>query len=456
MKKSILISLLLLVLTLMSCTSSYQVSKGIPIAVENTMKDAVKNKHRIGISLAFVNEQGIYFSNYGNFRLSDTSLISEESVFGVGSLSKIFTALVFADMVTNSEIKLQTPVNEYLPSSYQIPSSQNDTMRLEHLVTHTSGLPKNLPVMDSYDSLYKAVSEYSYSFNYGDTYIYSNIGMALLGNILEIESGKKLDQLVAEKITEPLQMHQTTYDLNKAKDFGLVTGHLEAKPIIEESKENLNLGFIYGGLYASTKDLSKLINAYLTDSSTVLFSTLMQTQQKYEETDIGFGWKIKNYEGADIFYHGGEQPGYQSFLGFNKEQGIGVVLMVNSTSQDNIQDIAIHLLTNGEVPLPDFSFPKEVEIAPEYLNRYVGIYKSIDSPEENTFDISIQNGKLFCVERSSKGNIIRESILYAKNETEFYYKEIPLVAKFKTDNDSGNTMLILELEDKGVIFEGGR
>lgn len=456
MKKSILIYLLLLVLTLMSCTNSYQVSKGIPIAVENTMKDAVKNKHRIGISLAFVNEQGIHYSSCGNSQISGANQISDESVFGVGSLSKIFTALVFADMVANSEIKLQTPVNEYLPPSYQVPSSQNDTMRLEHLVTHTSGLPKNLPVIDSNNSLYKAVSEFSYSFNYGDTYIYSNIGMALLGNILEIESGKKLDQLVAERITSPLQMHQTTYDLNKAMNFGLVTGHLEAKPIIEESKENLSLGFVYGGLYASTKDLSKLISVYLTDSSTVLFSTLKLTQQKYEETDIGFGWKIKNFEDVDIFYHGGEQPGYQSFLGFNKEQGIGVVLMVNSTSQDNIQDIAIHLLTNGEVPLPDFSFPKEVEITPEYLNRYVGIYKSIDSPEENTFDISIQNAKLFCVERSSKGNLIRESILYAKNETEFYFKEIPLVAKFKTDNDSGNTMLILVLEDKGIIFEGGR
>jgi D-alanyl-D-alanine-carboxypeptidase/D-alanyl-D-alanine-endopeptidase len=438
---------------LVSCTNRYHVAKDIPAPVKTTIENAVKNKHRVGISLALINKQGVHYYSYGDQRLSDAMPMNKNSMLGVGSLSKLFTSLVLAEKVSKMELNLEDPVNNFLPAMYQIPSSATNTMRLKHLVTHTSGLPKSIAFHDSPDALFKAVSEYDYASNYGEKYIYSNIGMALLGHILEIQSGQKLDQLVMKRITHPLEMHHTTYQLESIKKNDLAQGHLELKPISEVSKENSNLGFIFGGLYSNTEDLAKLIEAYLSESTSELSATLALTQQKYSDGITGIGWKIKDFKGTDIFYHGGEQAGYQSFVGFNKHKGIGVVLMANSQNQDNLQNIAIHLLSNGKIPLPNFSLPKEVEIAPEYLNRYVGFYKSVDSPKENTFEISIVNSKLYCTERTSAGKLIRESYYYAKNESEFFYKDIPAVAHFQYDSTSRKMKLSIKITDPAYASE---
>ncbi len=443
--------LILLIVFLNGCTTRYHVSEvtEVPQPVKNTIRDAVDNGHRIGISLALINQHGTHYFSYGKMRASSNTVVSKNSLYGVGSLSKIFTALVFADMISKNEIQLDAPVNSFLPHTNMIPNISDTQLTLQHLITHTSGLPKNLPTDDSPESLYQAVSQYPFQSKYGEKYRYSNIGMALLSHILEKQSGKKFDQLVADRVVLPLNMNGTSYQIDSADIDQLTGAHILSKEIDNIAQAPEQLGYIFGGLYSNTTDLAKLVEVYLNPASAMSFPAINLTTKTFNKGKLGFNWKLKAHKGANIYFQGGQAQGYQSLMGFNPNLKVGVVLLSNSKSNDELQKVGIHLLTN-DAPLPNFSFPKPIALAPETLQKYVGTY--IDKNDNNIVELSVTDAKLFYSERTKSGKLIRQTHFYAKDDNHFFCKEFPLKMWFETDKNTRNSVLFLQITGKKEVF----
>lgn len=453
---SIVVSVLLLCTTV-GCSSGYNIDNlnDIPKPIKNTIRNAVDNGHRVGLVIGLINRNGVHYFSYGKTDISGSTKINQDNIVGVGSLYKVFTGLVFADMVDQGSLSLNDPVNKYLPQAHQITSQKAKGMTLQHLVTHTSGLPKRLSNVNSVDTLYKAVSTYNYKVPVGEKNIYSNVGMALLGHIIEKRSGKTLEQLVKTRITQPLNMGDTRHILDSTLMDKLAPGHLDSRKIATSGQDHkrMDLGYTYGGLYSSANDLSVLIKSYLnsddSELSQVLNMTLEKLMNKNRKQPLGFAWKIHSQTGSDIYNHSGSQSGYQSFIGFNKEKGYGVVLLANSQTDDNLVNIALNLLSEGKVGLPDFSKPPEVKLPAEHLSQFIGQYKS-SNPEDNAVEFSIVNGRLFYSEATAQGKMIREVYVYAKSENEFFFKEIPVELVFKADEETGVMLLEskIDIENK--------
>jgi CubicO group peptidase (beta-lactamase class C family) len=163
---------------------------------------------------------------------------SEHTVFEIGSVTKVFTALALADMVLRGDVALDDPVRKCLPATVHMPSWRGEEITLLHLATHTSSLPRlpdnlaktikhqanpyaNYQVSDMYEFL----SSYKLGRPLGSREEYSNLGMGLLGHALELVAGKSYEELVRERILQPLGMNDTSIALSTDQLGRLAPGH---------------------------------------------------------------------------------------------------------------------------------------------------------------------------------------------------------------------------------------
>jgi len=147
--------------------------------------------------------------------------VNEKTIFDIGSITKLFTALLLSDMVSRGEVRLDEPVAELLPAGTRVPLRNGKVITLRDLASHYSGLPR-VPTdlgRDHYDDPYaRYAAEELYGFlathelirTPGDSFEYSNLGVGLLGHALVLRAGASgYESLIRARILDPLQMHDT-------------------------------------------------------------------------------------------------------------------------------------------------------------------------------------------------------------------------------------------------------
>ena len=153
-------------------------------------------------------------------RSGDPRKLGGDTVFEVGSVGKVFTALLLADMVRREEVALADPVARYLPPRVQVPERGGRAITLEDLATHHSGLPRlptNFVPRDpanpyadyTLDRLYEFLSGFQLTRDVGAQYQYSNLGYGLLGHALARRAGLDYEALVLARIAAPLGLAST-------------------------------------------------------------------------------------------------------------------------------------------------------------------------------------------------------------------------------------------------------
>jgi serine-type D-Ala-D-Ala carboxypeptidase/endopeptidase len=423
--------------------------------VQEILKQRVDiDKQCVGIAVGVIGPQGNQMIGYGALRTGRTSSKSSakpdaNTVFEIGSVTKVFTTLLLADMVQRGEVSLSDPASKYLPKTVELPTRDGREITLLDLGTHTSALPpipNNFAPKDdlnpyadySVEEMYTALSTYQLTRDIGKEYEYSNLGMGLLGHILALRAGMEYEQLVAERITKPLGMTDTSITLTENMQGRLAFGHNE---VLEEVK-NWDLPTLAGAgaLRSTVADMLKFVEANMGKSKSPLSDAMaLQTKTRIatgtSDLSIGLGWHILKSTNAEIVWHNGETGGYHSFVGFDKKRGVGVVVLANTTS--DIDDIGLHLL-DRDIPLRKFEPIKErtaIKLAPEILESYVGDYEILP-----TFVISIARaGDQLSLQATGQPKFE----LFAESESEFFLKVIDAQISFVKDDTGKVTKLVL-------------
>ena len=148
----------------------------------------------VGIVVGIIGPQGRRVIAYGHRARGDSRPLDGDTVFEIGSVGKVFTALLLADMVRTRDVALADPVAKYLPAGVKVPERNGRSITLLDLVTHTSGLPfmpDEVPVVDESAAreygarqLYQFLARYDLPRDPGTEWDYSNIGYWLLGQAL--------------------------------------------------------------------------------------------------------------------------------------------------------------------------------------------------------------------------------------------------------------------------------
>jgi CubicO group peptidase (beta-lactamase class C family) len=303
----------------------------------------------------------IHSGSYGEANLNAKQAASTKTLYRIASMTKSFTAMAILKLRDEGKLSLQDPAAKYMPSLNDIHYLTNDSplITIQDLMTMSAGFPEDNPwgdrqLEDSDEDLIKLIQEgLSFSNAPGLQYEYSNLGFAMLGNIITQLSGMPYQQYISEQILKPLQMNDTEWEYTNVPATQLALGYhwvndqWQEEPILHDGAFGA-----MGGLISSIEDFSKYVAFHLAawpprndpETGPVKRSTVREMHQLWRVHQnspgndaygpvvfgyaYGLGWR-KDARGILRIAHSGGLPGYGSEWRIYPDYGIGVVSFSN-------------------------------------------------------------------------------------------------------------------------------
>jgi len=309
-----------------------------------------------GLSIALVKDgEIIYAKGFGARNRENNIPATENTLYGIGSCAKSFTALSVMQLVEKGELDLYDPVSKYVPFKIGL---EDKPITLHSLLSHSSGLPSlgtsqilrgALPVpMSNFDDHYTFVNgaQSEIANEPGKSFFYLNVGYATLQDIVQRVSGMKLDEYVTRNILKPLGMHRSTYNKEQFyADPDRMTSYImggdgnpvPSKPVIHE------LLYGRGGLLSPVTELTYYLTANIEKGKfgdvQLLSPELMDEMHKIQietprwghgQQGYGYGWFVlEDFLGKKVVMHGGSILVSGGHLAFMPKEKVGVAIGFN-------------------------------------------------------------------------------------------------------------------------------
>lgn len=303
------------------------------------------NHKAVGIMVGLLDAKGERYLASGAVAPGAKEAPDADTVFEIGSITKVFTSLVLADMVGRGEVKLDDAVAKFLPPTVKLPERDGKRITLLDLSNQVSGLPrmpedfKPADMSDPYidygpAQLYGSLGKIRLARGIGEKYEYSNLGVGLLGHVLALKAGLSYEELVRKRVLEPLGMNDTAMNLPDRLKARLAPG---SGPNLSPVK-NWNFDALAGAgaLRSTARDMLKFLSAAMGLRETPLraaFDLMLKAERETGAADltIGMGWHIWRKYGTEIVWHNGGTGGYRSWAGFDPAKKTAAVFLCNTS-----------------------------------------------------------------------------------------------------------------------------
>jgi len=399
----------------------------------------------IGIVVGMIGPQGRRVVSHGHPSQGDPRPLDGDTVFEIGSVGKVFTALLLADAVRKGEVAFTDPVAGYLPAGVKIPQRNGRAVTLLDLVTHTSGLPfmpdavpvYNDPAAAKYGAaqLYQFLARYQLTRDPGADWDYSNLGYWLLGQALESRLGMGYESLLQARVFGSLKLKSTAVSLSPKLKAKLAVGHdalLQPAPLGPSLSVYAAMPEAGVGTVSSVNDLLTFLSVAMGYETSPMASSmaLMLSERRPigGGSEQAVGWVVLGKGDDQLVMHDGATWGYNSYVAWDPKRRVGVVVLSNQLA--NIGDIAQHLLRPG-VPLERPTVTRHTEIALDAaaLDACAGYYEAED---EGTFTIVRERN--FLTLQTPIGWGLPKFRLRPESRTEFFVSELPIRVTFQMDS----------------------
>lgn len=408
-------------------------------------------KQSVGIVVGVIEPTGRRVVAHGRFANGDPRPVGADTVYEIGSITKVFTSLLLADAVQRHEVALTDPVSKFLPDTAKMPERGGRTITLQDLATHTSGLPRmpdNFKPADpanpyadySVEQLYHFLASYQLARDIGSQYEYSNLGGGLLGHVLALRAHTDYASLVRDRITGPLGMSSTAIALSPEMKSRLAVGH----SAVLQPVANWDLPTLAGAgaLRSTTADLLVFLAANLGYTTSPLAPAMKAMLDVRRPTgtgglEVALGWHVLTAHGHEIVWHNGGTAGYRTFIGFDRAARSGVVVLSNAGTAAGPDDIGRHLL-DPQLPLLALAAPAqhtEVKVDSKLYDNYVGRYQLAPSA---ILTISREDDHLFA---QLTGQPKFE--IFPEGEKQFFFKVVDAQLTFETGAQGKATAAVL-------------
>jgi serine-type D-Ala-D-Ala carboxypeptidase/endopeptidase len=411
----------------------------------------------IGIVVGVVDPNGRRVVAYGSLSKDDKRPLNGDTVFEIGSMTKVFTSLVLMDMVQKGEVSVTDPVSKYLPESVKMPERNNRKITLQDLSTQSSGLPgmptnfnpkdPTNPYADySVELLYQFLSGYQLTRDIGSQYEYSNLGVGLLGHALALRAGTTYEGMVRSRICAPLGMNNTRVTLSTEMKARLAIGHgnLNAVPNWDFSDAVAGAG----ALRSTANDILTFLAANLGMIKTPLATAMaaevsIRRPTGIPDMQIAYAWHVQTKNGNSIIGHGGGTGGYRTYMGFDPKSHAGIVVLSNYSSGAGPDDIGRHLLDTSYalIKVEPIKEHKEVTVDSKLFDKYIGSYQL---GPNGIMAITRDGNQLFEQLTGPKAQ------LFPEGERKFFLKVVDAQISFDTDAQGKVTQLVLHWNGKDM------
>ncbi|SEJ24312.1 CubicO group peptidase, beta-lactamase class C family [Dyadobacter sp. SG02] len=422
-------SKLVFLLLALALVDTHSLAQGVPQSsvarIDSIFQCYAQDKPggQLAVSL---NGQVVYSKAWGMANLETGTPLTTESLIEAGSVSKQFTAAAVLLLDNQGKLKLDEPVDKYIPG---LPS-YGEPILIRHLIHHTSGLrewsdiaefagsPQVLRVMDNNAALRIICRQKSINNRPGEAFRYSNSNYILLALIVEKASGMSFADFTQKYIFGPAGMKHTQW---RNENFKVIAGRSQAYEVVKGTFRTLMPdGAIHGpgGLLTTAEDLLKWTAFYSAGKlgGPVLLNrqTALDTLPNGDINNYGAGLFIDYNISKPTFFHGGATAGYRSKLICSPTQGLSIAWLSNTSMLDTIGfNPATEVLQILAKPEDITALPRKksdiVQTDRKKLQRFTGYYKSAQSMR----DVDITLGQ--------EGLLLSDILLEPVDSLRFYF-----------------------------------
>src|SRR5438552_26733 len=341
-----LLALLALPFTVLSVSATTNSNEPDIASIDAYVSAQMQANHIPGVALGLVhNDQIVHLRGFGSADQSGRA-VTPQTPFTLASVSKSFTALAVMQLVEAGKVKLDTPVQRYLPWFRVADPVASARITLRHLVYQTSGLPASACSTDqvtmTLEQFVRSLGTVVLDRPVGSRYEYCSANYDVLGLIVQTVSGQPYATYVQQHIFAPLQMHDSFASEQEARRDGLAQGHrwifgvptpFDFYPVSQVPA---------GGLISSVQDMTHYLVAQMNGgrfgSTSVLSSAGIATMhapavlREGGSGSYGMGWVNGPLAGVPAIWHGGNIAHFHALLLIEPQTHWGAILLVNANS----------------------------------------------------------------------------------------------------------------------------
>ncbi len=376
----------------------------------------VSRREQPSVSVGIVHDQElIWAKGYGYANLEKKIPATPATAYRIASITKLFTATAILQLRDAGKLQLDDPVAKHL-SWFHLSDTFDDSpvITIRHLLTHTSGLPRELNAL-YWDSMsFPDHEEFVELFQEASTILpretelkYSNVAFNVLGEVIASASGKSYPDYVRERILEPLGMTGT--EVMPQEDMSsLATGYGFRKPgqprQIQPFTDKRAMASS-GNIASTVEDLARFMSLQFRDSAAndaqiLKGSTLREMRRVHWlrpnwKSGWGLGWSVARVDDQVRISHGGSVPGYKTLVSAVPGDEFGVIVLTNAEDGDpgsyakNVFAIIAPAVKKAT------TVPKEAPVADSSWIKFTGDYEWIDG---SPMKVMLLNGELTLVD----------------------------------------------------------
>jgi len=380
-----------------------------------------------GLSIAVVKGEDIVYSRGFGFRDIDSGLpATPNTIYGIGSVTKSFTALAIMQLAEEGKVDLYDPVDKYVPLSLR---PYGSPVTIHNLLTHSTGIPALayaeafitgilelgeswLPIATPEDVISFMVDAEKWATSKpGERFFYLNEGYVLLGLIISKVSGIRYEEYVKKRILQPLGMNRSYFYKHEVeKDPDRATPY-----IITKDGKYVSSKFPYGissdgGLLSNVTDLAKYITMYLNrgefNGVKIVGKEMIELMEKphikvpyeiFSGESYGYGLGVyPNFLGYKLVAHSGSVLVYTAYIGYIPERKIGVAVLANAAGYP-LSYIGMYALAQmlGKNPETDIPFIR--------IGRLMGKLEGTYETYKSTMKLTVKKrGDFLYIERKDR------------------------------------------------------
>jgi CubicO group peptidase (beta-lactamase class C family) len=435
-----------------------QVSSGQQLPGDSELRQIISERikgfeDRVSITVGVIGPQGRRIVAYGADGTNTTRPATAETIYEIGSITKVFTSLLLAEMVDDGEVALDDPVAKYLPHDVTVPGRGGKQITLADLATHRSGLPRmpsNFTAADPMNpyvdypvqQLYQFLSNYQLQRDVDSEFDYSNLGAGLLGHALARRAGTSYETALRRRILDPLKMSSTGIALRPTLKSRLSQPHSSVFLLVSTPPWDFTDAFAgAGALRSSAGDMLTFLAAAIgytrTPLSGAMARMLTVRREATEAFKMGLGWRVEQVEGTEIVWTGGATNGSRTFAGYDPQSRVGVVVLSNYNSGSGIDDIGRHVL-NARIQLDNGAGVKPrtrtvSRVPPERLDAYAGRYRF---PNNQIWSVRRDGSRYFVKKTGDAEFEIFPEGDFEKGSDDFFSKSVDALFTFDFEKSS--------------------
>lgn len=321
--------------------------------LDKRFQEAIDDAEYLSLSVAIVHDDQIVYAKA--FGMADTATdrrATPDTLYRIGSITKIFTALLLAQMRDDGLLRLDDPIGPALGAEFKLPTNPLGAPAItwRHLATHSSGLPRiptNLTPKfgDPYNNY--SVEQMRALFDnvmlespIGSRYSYSNLGFGLLGYGLERVGRQPYDKLLESRILRPLGLHDTCVHIPESAADRVARSYIDHDGIVPAEDWELGVLGPAGALASTANDLARFaiwqLKAGREETEVVGTGTLAETQRPQMmapdwKVGIGLAWHMgRDPALGALVSHDGGVSSFCSHITLAPDKRVGVVVLTNS------------------------------------------------------------------------------------------------------------------------------